>query len=135
LTRAVSAMPAGATLVARAPVAATAGGAMPSTAVRNAAGTGTRAPSMPNTTPTAAPALAASAASGSRRGMVLAAAGLLVVALGGGAYVYFGRAKAADKAPAVAIRDSTPAAGTNPAPRDSASKPADSTVALAPNAS
>ncbi|HSC30206.1 MAG TPA: protein kinase [Gemmatimonadaceae bacterium] len=140
LTRAVSAMPAGATLVGRPPVAATAGGAMPSTAVRNAAGTGTRAPSMPNTTPTAAPALAASATrpqaagSGSRRGMVLAAAGLLIVALGGGGYVYFSRAKAADKAPVVAIRDSRPAAGTNPAPRDSASKPADSTVALAPNA-
>ena len=140
LTRAVSAMPAGATLVGRPPVAATAGGAMPSTTVRNAAGTGTRAPSMPNTTPTAAPALAASATrpqaagSGSRRGMVLAAAGLLIVALGGGGYVYFSRAKAADKAPVVAIRDSRPAAGTNPAPRDSASKPADSTVALAPNA-
>ena len=167
LTRAVTAMPPGSTVVGVAPAAAAGtgagtgatgaaatGGAMPSTAVRNAAGTGTRAPAMPNTTPTAAPVTAPAApavavaapgaARGSRRGL-LVAAGLVIAALGGGAYWYLevrpGAAASPPPAATVAVHDSTPAS-TAPAggsvapppaaPRDSA--PAtDSTLAQAPN--
>ena len=106
LTRAVAGMPSGATVVGAVPAVAATGGAMPSTAVRNAAATGTRAPSMPNTTPTASPILAAqgtgagaaavtqraaAAPPKSRRGMALAAAGLVVAVASGGAYMYLGR--------------------------------------------
>ncbi|MGH7648718.1 MAG: serine/threonine protein kinase, partial [Gemmatimonadaceae bacterium] len=77
------------------------GGAMPSTAVRNAVATGTQAPAMPNTAPVTTPVTAAAAAaaattpqaaggSGSRRGMMLAAAAVVVAAVGAGAYMYLG---------------------------------------------
>ena len=149
LTRAVAAIPKGATVAGAVGVGATAGagaagGAIPSTAVRNA--TGTRAPSMPNTTPTATPVTvgggampqAAKPGGGSRRGLVLAAAGLLV-ALGGGTYWYLGHRAVPAATPAtVALHDSTAPAGGSAAPPVTAaprdSTPAkDSTLAQAPN--
>ncbi len=155
LTRAVKAMPAGATVVGSAASTSSTGGAIPSTAVRNAAATGTRAPSMPNTTPTASPILAtqgtgasraavtqpqaAPAPAKTRRGMMLAAAGLVVAVAGGGAYVYLGRrpAAAAQQAPpTVALHDSTPAVTPPVAPAHDSTPAAskDSTLAVAPNA-
>ena len=149
LTRAVAAIPKGATVVGvgAAGVAASSGG-IPSTAVRNAAATGTRAPSMPNTTPTATPVTAGAAglrpaptpAGGSRRGLIFAAAAVLVVGIGAGGYYVLGRPAATPARQAtVALHDSAgPAGGSaappaTAAPRDSA--PArDSTLAVAPNA-
>lgn len=153
LTRAVAGMPKGATIVGAA-VGGTgvgltagvgaAGDAIPSTAVRHAAATGTRAPSMPNTTPTATPVTAGAGAlapapapkGGSRRGL-MAAAAVVVLAVGAGGYYVLGRRAAAPSPVAtVARHDSAAPAGGSaaaPAPHDSA--PArDSTLAQAPNA-
>jgi len=152
LTRAVAAIPKGATVVGvGAAGAGASSGAIPSTAVRNAAATGARAPSMPNTTPTATPVTAGAAgaaglrpaptpAGGSRRGLIFAAAAVLVVGIGAGGYYVLGRRAAAPARQAtVALHDSAgPAGGSaappaTAAPRDGA--PArDSTLAVAPNA-
>ncbi|HEX6806349.1 MAG TPA: hypothetical protein VF118_00090, partial [Gemmatimonadaceae bacterium] len=142
LTRAVAGIPKGATIVGASVGAAGAGasgGAIPSTAVRNAAGAGagTRGASMPNTTPTATPvtvggaAAAGKPAGGSRRGLVLAAAGLVVVALGGGGYYVLGhRAAAPSPKATVALHDSASA----PAGGSAAPPARESTLAQAPNA-
>ena len=159
LVRAVHGMPTGESAAAAVATGATgatgsSGAGVPSTAVRNAAGTGTARP-LPPTAPTAVPpgvaaltaagaagAASSTAASGapakparSRGGLLVFALGIGAVAIGAGAWLYLGGQRAhggTATPPLAAASDSTPVTKVAQAPQSATPTPApagDSTAA------